>query len=62
MFEYKGYKGSCEFSEEDGLYFGSIQDIVGLYSYEGETENECEDDFKSIIDDHIANNNDYRGK
>ena len=33
--EYKGYVGSVEFSEEDGLFFGKVMGIRALISYEG---------------------------
>ena len=33
--EYKGYVGSIEFSESDGVFFGKVQGIRSLISYEG---------------------------
>ena len=33
--EYKGYVGSVEFSEEDGVFFGKVMGIRALISYEG---------------------------
>ena len=44
--EYKGYSGSIEYSEEDGLLYGQVLGIRGLISYEGETGKELEKDFK----------------
>ena len=38
MMEYKSYVGSIEFSEEDNIFYGKIQNVSGLISYEGETE------------------------
>ena len=35
--EYKGYVGSVEFSEEDGLFYGKVMGIRALLSYEGTT-------------------------
>ena len=32
--EYKGYVGSVEFSEEDGLFYGKVMGIRALISYE----------------------------
>ena len=32
---YKGYVGSIEFSEADGIFFGKVQGIHSLISYEG---------------------------
>ena len=31
--EYKGYVGSVEFSEEDGIFFGKVMGIRSLISY-----------------------------
>ena len=33
--QYKGYVGSVEFSEADGLFFGKVLGIRALISYEG---------------------------
>tara|TARA_R110000868_G_scaffold150839_4_gene374320 strand:+ start:264 stop:602 length:339 start_codon:yes stop_codon:yes gene_type:complete len=52
--EYKGYSGSIEYSEEDGLLYGQVLGIRGLISYEGETGKELEKDFKEAIDTYLA--------
>lgn len=33
----KGYVGSVEFSDADGVFFGKVQGVRSLISYEGET-------------------------
>ena len=38
--EYKGYVGSVEFSETDNVFYGKVQNISGLISYEGKTKEE----------------------
>ena len=38
--EYKGYLGSVEFDEEEGLLFGRVMGIRSLISYEGESAKE----------------------
>ena len=43
--EYKGYVGSVEFSEEDGLFYGKVMGIRALLSYEGTTAAELVCDF-----------------
>ena len=43
--EYKGYVGSVEFSEEDGLFYGKVMGIRALISYEGSTAAELVNDF-----------------
>ena len=52
--EHKGYSGSIEYSEEDGLLYGQLLGIRGLISYEGETGKELEKDFKESIDIYLA--------
>ncbi len=52
--EYKGYVGSVEFSEEDGLFFGKVMGLRALLSYEGSTATELVADFHAAIDDYLA--------
>lgn len=53
--QYKGYVGSVEFSEEDGIFFGKVMGIRSLISYEGETTKELLDDFHGAVDDYLEN-------
>ena len=53
-FEYKGYIGSIEFSEEDALFFGKVMGIRSLISYEGKNADELISDFHSAVDDYLA--------
>lgn len=52
--EYRGYIGSVEFSEADGVFFGSVRGIDGLVSYEGKTLEELEADFQEAVDDFVV--------
>ena len=52
--KYKGYIGSVEFSEEDGVLFGKVQGIRALISYEGTTAKELVEDFHGAVDDYLA--------
>lgn len=47
---YKGYTGSVEYSPEDKCFFGEVQGIPSLISYEGQTLEELEADFRDSID------------
>ena len=51
--EYKGYLGSVEFSEEDGLFYGKVMGIRSLISYQGETAKELLEDFHGAVDDYL---------
>lgn len=43
--EYKGYVGSVEFSEKDGVFFGKVMGIRAMISYEGENAHDLVGDF-----------------
>ena len=51
---YKGYIGSVEFSEPDELFFGKVQGIRALISYEGTTARELVTDFHHAVDDYLT--------
>lgn len=51
--EYKGYVGSVEFSEADNLFFGKVQGIRALLSYEGDDANALISDFHGVVDDYL---------
>ena len=46
----KGYVGSVEFSDADGVFFGKVQGVRSLISYEGETREALQADFRKAID------------
>ena len=54
IMEYKGYVGSVEFSEEDGLFYGKVQGIRSLISYEGINAKELVADFHGAVDEYLA--------
>ena len=52
--EYKGYKGSVEYSKEDNCLFGKVQGMSkDLITYEGQTLDELRKDFEDGIDSYI---------
>jgi len=50
---YKCYTGSIEWSETDKCFFGEVQHIGDLVSYEGNTEDELKKNFEISIDEYI---------
>ena len=54
IIRYKGYVGSVEFSENDGVFFGKVQGIRSLISYEGTDAKELISDFHGAVDDYLA--------
>lgn len=52
--EYKGYKGSVEYSKEDNCLFGKVQGLRrNLITYEGSSIDELREDFQAGIDDYL---------
>ena len=51
--EYRGYVGSVEFSEEDGLFYGKILGIRSLILFEGSDYEGLIDDFHEAVDLYI---------
>ena len=53
LIEYKEYVGSIEFSQEDSIFFGKVQGIRALISYEGSSATELINDFHGAVDDYL---------
>lgn len=53
LVEYKGYVGSIEFSQENELFYGKVQGIRALISYEGTNATELINDFHAAVDDYL---------
>ena len=53
--EYKGYIGVIEFSAEDMLFYGKVQGIRSLISYEGSDAIELLNDFHDSVDNYLEN-------
>ena len=52
--EYKGYKGSVEYSKDDNCLFGKVQGLSKeLISYEGQTLDELRKDFEEGIESYL---------
>lgn len=56
--EYKGYKGSVEYSKEDNCLCGKVQGMgnKALILYEGSTIDELRKDFEEGIDSYLSIN------
>ena len=51
--EYNGYIGSVEYSPEDKCFFGKIEMIDDLVTFEATTANELEENFRNAVDEYI---------
>ncbi|MEI6751851.1 MAG: type II toxin-antitoxin system HicB family antitoxin [Paludibacter sp.] len=53
VLNYKGFIGSVHFSADDNVFFGKIEGINDLVTFEGETVKELTDAFHFVVDEHI---------
>lgn len=51
--KYKGYTGSIEWSEPDGVFYGKVLGIKSLLLYEGNTVDELKKEFHIFIDEYL---------
>ncbi len=52
--EYKGYTGSVEYTDEDGIFFGKVLFIRALISYQGVDVNSMRADFRAAVNDYLS--------
>ena len=52
--EHRGYVGSAQFSESDRVFHGRVQGIRDVVSYEGESVEALEADFRAAVDHYLA--------
>ena len=53
MLKYKGYYGSVDYSEEDEVFFGKVEFIKGLISYEGTDAKSLKKAFQESVNDYL---------
>lgn len=53
ILNYKGFIGSVHFSADDNVFFGKLEGINDLVTFEGETVKELTDAFHYVVDEHI---------
>lgn len=54
IIEYKNYVGSIHLDTEEELFYGQVQFIRDLVSYEGKTAKEIKESFQASIDDYLT--------
>lgn len=52
--EYKNFIGSVNFSEEDDVFFGKIEGINALVTFEGQTVAELKEAFQEAVTDYLV--------
>jgi len=53
VLNYKGFIVSVHFSADDSVFYGKVEDINELVTFEGETVNGLTDSFQVAVDEHI---------
>jgi len=53
ILRYKGYSTAIEFSADDGMLFGKIEDIRDLINFMGKDAAEIEQAFHEAVDDYL---------
>lgn len=53
MLNYKGFIGCVHFSADDHVFFGKLEGINDLVTFEGETVKELINAFHYMVDEHI---------
>lgn len=54
---YNDFIGSVHYSSEDQIFFGQIEGINDLVTFEGTTFEELDNAFKSMVDKHFQDKN-----
>ena len=53
IIRYKGFIGSMHYANEDRVFYGKVEGVNDLITFEGSTVDELEKGFKYMIDKHI---------
>lgn len=53
MMQYKGFYGSIEYDADDLIFFGKLEFIRSLVSYEGESASEITKAFENAVDEYL---------
>ena len=53
VLNYKGFIGSVHYAAEDRVFYGKVEGVNDLITFEGSTVDELEKGFQNIVDEHI---------
>lgn len=53
ILNYKGFIGSVHFSSTDKVFFGKVEGVNDLITFEGESVDELVSSFQYVVDEHI---------
>jgi len=57
IMKYKGFIGSVHFAAEDRIFYGKVEGVNDMITFEGSTVDELEKGFKYMVDEHITDCN-----
>lgn len=52
--KHKGYTGSVDYDPDDRLFYGRVNGITDIVSFQGDTVEALETDFRAGVDDYLA--------
>lgn len=53
ILKYKGFIGSVNFSAEDEVFYGKVDGVDDLITFEGESVHDLKNAFHEMVDEHI---------
>jgi len=53
VLKYKGFIGSVHYAAEDRVFYGKVEGVNDLISFEGASVDELEEGFRYMVDKHI---------
>lgn len=54
VMEYKGFIGSLQFSAADDIFFGKVEEIEDLITFEGDSVKALHRSFEAAVEDYLA--------
>lgn len=53
VLKYKGFIGSVQFAAQERVFFGKVEGVKNMITFEGATVDELEEGFQYAVDKHI---------
>jgi len=53
IIKYKGFIGTVHFASEDRVFYGKVEGVKDLITFEGSTVNDLEEGFRYMVNEHI---------
>lgn len=53
LIKYKGFVGSVHYASEDRVFYGKVEGVNDLITFEGSTVDELEEGFRYMVEEHM---------